>query len=99
MLSIVSACYPVLFQESDLRSALLFEQIAHAYLKFNPIGMIRKYALNMILSAHYYIKAGQVRITVVADFAFICLCLHFRKPMLFVCIGWYCRYTETMAGL
>ena len=50
----------VSLQESDLHTALWLEQSAHAFLKHQPVPMIRKYALHLVLAANHFSKAGQV---------------------------------------
>jgi hypothetical protein len=53
----------VIFQDSDLRSALLLEQAAHCYINMET-PKVRKYSFHMILAGHRYSKAGQVVFTV-----------------------------------
>ncbi len=49
----------VVFQDSDLRSALLLEQAAHCFINMKQ-PMVRKYSFHMILAGHRFSKAGQV---------------------------------------
>ena len=53
----------VIFQDSDLRSALLLEQAAHCYINMET-PKVRKYSFHMILAGHRYSKSGQVVFTV-----------------------------------
>lgn len=46
-------------EDSDLRSALLLEQAAYAFLKSLKPLMLRKYAFHMVLAGHRYSKATQ----------------------------------------
>lgn len=46
-------------EDSDLRSALLLEQAAYAFLKSQKPPMLRKYAFHMVLAGHRYSKAAQ----------------------------------------
>ena len=46
------------FQDSDLRSAVLLEQAAHCFINMKQ-PMVRKYAFHMILAGHRFSKSGQ----------------------------------------
>lgn len=46
-------------EDSDLRSALLLEQAAYAFLKSQKPVMLRKYAFHLVLAGHRYSKASQ----------------------------------------
>ncbi len=49
----------LVWQDSDLRSALLLEQAAHCFINMKQ-PMVRKYSFHMILAGHRFSKAAQV---------------------------------------